>query len=80
MCRGSRAVFIPAKYHQCCSSHRSTISCPPLAHCRRITTPEVPADRGDTAVWRADGTPASLSEQKQLEIFYLQNVALHFGV
>lgn len=69
-----RAAFILAKCHQCCCSHHSTVSCPPLAHCGRITMPEVPAVFGNTSVWKAGDMPASLSEQKQLEIFQLQNV------
>lgn len=73
-------AFILAKSHQCCCSHCSTASCPPLAHCGRITRPEVPAVFGNTSVWKAVGTPASLSKQKQPEIFYLQNVALIFDV
>lgn len=74
-CGGDRAAFIPAKCHQRCCCHRSAVSCPPLAYCGRITVPEVPAVFGNTSVWKADGAPTSLSEQKQLEIFYLQNIA-----
>lgn len=50
------------------------VSCPPLAYCVRITVSVVPAAFGNTAVWKVGGASTLLSEWKQMEMFYLQNL------
>lgn len=86
VCRGDRAAFILTKCHLCCSCLHSTVSCPSLAHCGRITMSVVPEAFGTQLCGRQILLPTLLSDWKRLGIFYFQNLsteqisALHFNV
>lgn len=85
-CAGeAELLLIVTKCHLCCSCHHSTVSCPPLAHCGRITTSVVPAPFRNTAAWKADGASEGFTFWVEVTGNLLfaepyQISALHFNV